>query len=355
MLHEFLHANRALIIERTRARIAARPTPLSSEEELENGIPIFLDQLIDTLRLSRPSAKAMAESASKLGRDLLKRGFTVGQVVHHYGGICQAVTELADETKAPITAAEFHVFNRCLDEAIAQAVTEYTRTREQSIADEGTERLGDLSHELRNALSAAMLSFEVIKTGSVGVGGSTSALLDRSLGRALALIESSVAQVRFQSGIRAPERVSVSQFIEETEVVAAIEANARGITLTVTPVDLGVDVNVDRQLFAAAVANLLQNAFKFTRPKGKVALKTSWTRDRVSIDVEDECGGLPPHKADELFRPFEQRSADRTGLGLGLSISRRSVEADGGEIHLRDIPGVGCVFSIDLPRLSPAP
>src|SRR5580704_6542322 len=178
MLHEFLHANRALIIARTRARVAAWPAPLATEEELGSGVPVFLDQVIDALRHARPSSKAMAESASKHGRDLLEQGFTVGQVVHHYGEVCQAVTDLADETNAPITAAEFHVFNRCLDEAIAQAVTEHTRTREQSIADEGTERLGDLSHELRNALSAAMLSFEVIKTGRVGLGGSTSALLD---------------------------------------------------------------------------------------------------------------------------------------------------------------------------------
>jgi hypothetical protein len=352
MLHEFLHANRSLIISRTWARVAARPGPLATDEERGNGLPQFLDQVIDALRLSHASSREIADSAGQYGRDLFEQGFTVAQVVHHYGGLCQAVTELAEETSAPITAAEFHVFNRCLDEAVAQAVTEHTRTREQLIADQGTERLGDLSHELRNALSAAMLSFEVIKTGSVGVSGSTSALLDRSLGRALALIESSVAQVRFQSGIRAPERVSVRQFIEETEVGASMEASARGLTLAVTKVDPGVDVQVDRQLFAAAVHNLLQNAFKFTRPNGKVSLKTSWTKDRVSIDVEDQCGGLPPHKTDELFRPFEQRSANRTGLGLGLSISRRSVEADGGEIHLWDIPGVGCVFSIDLPRLA---
>ncbi len=100
---------------------------------------------------------------------------------------------------------------------------------------------------------------------------------------------------------------------------------------------------------------MLQNAFKFTRAKGHVTLKTSSAKDRVLIEVEDECGGLPPGKADELFRQFEQRGPDRTGLGLGLSISRKSVEADGGEIHVRDVPGVGCVFTIDLPQLSPLP
>jgi len=98
---------------------------------------------------------------------------------------------------------------------------------------------------------------------------------------------------------------------------------------------------------------LLHNAFKFTRRHGHVSLKASSTEERVIIEVADECGGLPPGKADELFLPFEQRSPDRSGLGLGLSISRKSVEADGGQLRVRDVPGVGCVFTIDLPRLPP--
>ena len=72
--------------------------------------------------------------------------------------------------------------------------------------------------------------------------------------------------------------------------------------------------------------------------------------DRILIEVEDECGGLPDRRAEELFRPFEQRSSDRTGLGLGLSISRRAVQANDGTLGARSLPGKGCVFTIDLPR-----
>src|SRR5580658_4761085 len=118
-----------------------------------------------------------------------------------------------------------------------------------------------------------------------------------------------------------------------------MEASCRDLSLAVTTVEPDVSVLVDRQLLAAAVSNLLQNAFKFTRPRGHVALKASSTDARVLIEVEDECGGLPPGKIDELFRPFEQRGHDRTGLGLGLSISRKSVEANGGQIRVRDVPG----------------
>jgi hypothetical protein len=358
VLHDFLSSNRAAIIARTRTKVAARPAPIATEEELAHGIPLFLDQLILTLRFARNSEGAIrqgaiGDSAAEHGRDLLKQGFTVAQVVHDYGGLAQAVTELADETMAPITAAEFQTFNGCLDDAIAQAVTEFGQQREQSISKEERARSGELAHELRNALAAAMLAFETITTGQVGPRGSTAALLGRSLRRLAELIDSSVAQVRLEAGVRAPERLSMREFIEEVEVGASMEAIARGFTLTVTPAPLGVDVKVDRQLLAAAVANLLQNAFKFTRPQGHVFLKAYSMKDRVLIEVEDECGGLPPGKAEELFGRFEQRGHDRSGLGLGLSISRRSVEADGGMIYVRDVPSVGCVFTIDLPRLTP--
>jgi C4-dicarboxylate-specific signal transduction histidine kinase len=83
-----------------------------------------------------------------------------------------------------------------------------------------------------------------------------------------------------------------------------------------------------------------------------VSLRAVATDKVVLIEVEDQCGGLPPGKAADLFRPFEQRGADRTGLGLGLSISRKSVEANGGELRVRDIPGTGCMFTIELPRLA---
>jgi hypothetical protein len=112
-------------------------------------------------------------------------------------------------------------------------------------------------------------------------------------------------------------------------------------------------IDVDRQLITAALANLMQNAFKFSRPNGHVVLRTDTTTatGRVLIDVEDECGGLPEGKAEDLFHPFEQRSANRTGLGLGLAIARQSVETNGGVIRARNLPGKGCIFTIDLPLI----
>jgi hypothetical protein len=104
---------------------------------------------------------------------------------------------------------------------------------------------------------------------------------------------------------------------ESAHVVAVRPASAKGIMLTVTPVDNGVIIEADRQILAALMTNLLQNAFKFTRPHTAVTLGAGAGAERVLLEVEDECGGLPGGDVNALFRPFEQRGANRTGLGLG--------------------------------------
>lgn len=352
MLHDFVTANRGEIIARCRAKIALRPVPRPTDEELQHGVPLFLDQLAETLRLALGPNPAIADSGAKHAHELLERGFTIAQVVHDYGGICQSITELADEMSALITLREFQMLNLCLDNAIAGAVTEYAQLREH----EGTERLGRLSHELRNLLNTSLLAFDVLKTGSVGVGGSTGALLARSLGGLRNLLDRELAEVRLGAGILHLETVVVCDFIEDVEVAATLDANARGLELSVTSVNREVTVYADRQILTSVVGNLLQNAFKFTKSGSRVSLRAVATADRVRIDVEDQCGGLPPGKLEELFRPFEQKNADRSGLGLGLDISRRGARVNEGEIQVLNHSGVGCTFTVDLPRtfLKPA-
>ena len=357
MLSEFLTTHRKTIIANSRAKVASRPAPRATPVELQTGIPLFLDQLVATLRVEESTGGTSSDhqiglSAAKHGKALQQIGFTAAQVIHDYGDVCQAVTELAVELDAPIAPDEFRTFNRCLDEAMAEAITAFGRQRELTISGDETERLGFFAHELRNLLSNSMLAFEVLKSGSVGIGGSTGTVLGRNLTRMRDLIDRSLAEVRLQVGIKKRERVLLSEFIEEVEVAATIEAKARGLELTVTPVPQGVSIAVDRQTLAAAIANLLQNAFKFTRPGGHVLVRTHAGVDCVSIAIEDECGGLAG-QAEDLFAIFEQRNKDRSGLGLGLAIARQSVAANGGEIKVRNIAGRGCIFTIDLPRLLP--
>jgi signal transduction histidine kinase len=355
MLHEFIAFNREEIIRRCRAKVATRSVPPPTHAEIDHGVPVFLDQLMDALRLGLTSSPEIGRSAVKHGHDLLRQGFTISQVVHDYGDVCQSITELAVEKNAPISTDDFRTLNRCLDDAIAGAVTQFGREQNQSAlegeAARGSERAGFLAHELRNLLNTAIMAFEVLKTGNVGVAGSTGTVLHRSLMASRALISRSLAEVRLTQGVQNRERFLISGFIEEIAPAATLEANARGVTLTVMPVEDGVAIQADRQVLAAVVGNLLQNAFKFTRPRTTVTLRVGASAERVLIEVQDECGGLPSGDVNELFRPFEQRSADRTGVGLGLAFSRWGAEANDGRIYARNLPGRGCVFTVDLPRV----
>ena len=355
MLHEFIAVHRKEIISRCRMKVATRSVPPPSEAEIDHGVPLFLEQLVHALRLGLLSTAEIGETAVLHGHDLLRQGFTVSQVVHDYGDVCQAITELAVELKAPISTEDFRMLNRCLDDAIAGAVTEYGRGRTQSTLDgeavRGSERLGFFAHELRNLTNTAILAFEVLQKGNVGVAGSTATVLHRSLMGTRDLISRSLAEVRLTQGIQNREQFLVSMFIDELAPAARLSADAQHITLSVLPVEDGLAIEADRQVLRAAVMNVLQNAVKFTRPGTTVTLRVGANPDRVLIEIEDECGGLSGGSVKDLFHPFEQRGTDRSGLGLGLAFSRWAVEASHGRIYARNRPDVGCVFTIDLPRL----
>jgi signal transduction histidine kinase len=355
MLHQFITSQRDQIIARCRERVSTRPQFGNAPPALNSGVPLFLDQLVATLQSPGQSSLEIATSAAIHGHDLLLQGLTVSQVVHEYGDVCQAVTELALEADMPINTADFRTLNRCLDDAIAGAVTVYGRESEQTRVDgeaaRGNERLGFLAHELRNLINTAIVAFEVLKTGNVGVGGSTGAVLDRSLSGLNNLITRSLAEARFSAGIHKPERITVAELIRAVSQSATIEGRARGMTLTVLPIAEALTVEVDSQVLSAVIFNLLQNAFKFSQHNSTVTLSVGASAARVLIEVQDECGGLPGGDDSEaLFRPFEQRSADRSGIGIGLAFCRWGAVANNRRLYSRNLPGLGCIFTVDLPR-----
>ncbi|MET1162566.1 MAG: HAMP domain-containing sensor histidine kinase [Pseudoxanthomonas sp.] len=375
MMHEFLATHRTELIARCRAKVALRAPPGVPEEELAHGVSIFLDQLIKTLKVEqtasplqsrrvsgpsgggKPVLSEIGESATLHGKELQAHGFTVEEVVHDYGDLCQAISDLAVETGAAIGVDEFRTLNRCLDNAIANAVTEYGYQHDFTIADKQAvalnERLGFFAHELRNQLCTATLALSIIKQGNVGLGGATGGVLDRALVGLGNLIDRSLAEVRMTAGMPVQHRLcSLAEFIAEIKLSASLEAQVKECVLVVSDVDPALAMDVDRDLLLSAVGNLLQNAFKFTQPRTEVTLNAYALADRILIDVLDHCGGLAPGPAETMFKPFVQDAEDRSGLGLGLSIARRSVEANGGTLSVRNLAGSGCVFTIDLPRHS---
>ena len=373
MMQDFLTNNRGELVARCKAKVAQRPRRAATEEQLKNGIPLFLEQLICTLhaeqegrhvesvRISGGSGgdiAALSEigaSAAVHGKELLKLGFTVDQVVHDYGDLCQAITELAFERDAPFAVDEFRTLNRCLDNAIADAVSEFSLLRDATIAErqlsEENARVGFLVHELRNSLATATLSARALEIGGLTMVGATGGVLKRSLAALGHLIDRALDDVRLRAGQEAQYQVfSLADFMSDAKAAAELDEKAGRSVFTVAPVERRLAIKGDRELLLAALANLVQNAFKFTKPGTGVVLSAYAFRGHVLIDVMDHCGGLPSGFADKMFTPFSQRSDDKTGLGLGLAIARQTVEREGGTLTVRDAPGAGCTFTIALPR-----
>ena len=203
------------ILARTKAKVIARPIPAATQAEIV-GIPLFLDQLIEILKSSGSlvaeagtRAGAMAQGAATHGATLLERGFTVAQVVHDYGGCVRPSPSWPTRPRRRSPPTNFASSIGAWTTPSPRRSPSTRAKREHSITAEGREQLGELAHELRNAVGAAIVSFEVLRMGKVGLEGSTAGVLSRSLQRFATLIDCSLTEVRLESGLQSPERVSV--------------------------------------------------------------------------------------------------------------------------------------------------
>lgn len=373
MMHLFLSRNRIELERRCREKVSARPMRFPKQLQLESGIPIFLDQLIRTLKAEEigltgkslsisgsgdgndSQSSELGDSATIHGRELLNMGYSISQVVHDYGDLCQSVTELALDMDQDFRMDEFKTLNRCLDNGIAQAVTEFTERRDIKIAHrqatELNEQIGFFAHELRNHLNTAGLALAAIKEGGVGLRGATGAVLDRSLVGLRVLIDRSLADVRVGAGLTLYRSVfSLSNFIREVENSASLEAGLNGCTLEVSDVSSILFIDADRDLLLSAVGNIVQNAFKFGSKNGLVSIRAFLENDRIKIAVKDDGEGIHENNISKIFLPFTQSGENRSGLGLGLVIAKRSIEANDGMLIVNSVIGKGSTFIIDLPQ-----
>src|SRR5580692_5878819 len=193
MLHEFLTSNRQELIRRCRTKDAKRLEPTGTPPAIDHGVPLFLQQLVETLRFEEttsargeadpnptPAPTDIGRAAALHGAELLRLGYSVDQVVHDYGGVCQSVTALAVEQNIPISTDEFRTLNRCLDDAIADAVASFGSARQTSIdrqAETLQQRLVVYAVEHQRLIDIAIQSLAAVKTGNIGISGATGTLL----------------------------------------------------------------------------------------------------------------------------------------------------------------------------------
>lgn len=371
MMYAFLKEHRIEILARCRAQSAERWSKRSAMEQ-DDGLVLTYDMILKTLLCEQEGdfKKALRVSGKNGGETIayemrqgsldharanFANGFPVDKIVHDFGGICQNVTALADEYGRTFSANEFKILNRCLDNAIADAVQEFSHISETSRSrvksDTEREKFGVFVHELRNYIDSALLASQAMRTANLTPSSATGSLLDRSLKGLSRLIDRTVEDVRIlETGSPDHGIFSVTDFLASVCSVAFLAARERGCTLSLSQIDTQLRVTGNQDALYGAFVNLLQNAFKFTRPGSKVRMEVHAIGARVIFDIKDQCGGLAPGAAEKMFQPFKQVGTDKSGLGLGLSIARDAIAGSGGTVSVSDVPGIGCIFTVALPR-----
>lgn len=240
-------------------------------------------------------------------------------------------------------------------------VAELTRSF-NSMAEnlEHTERLrrnmvADIAHELRTPLSNLRGYLEAISDGVIKSDKNTIHSLNDEASTLSRLIddlqELSLADAGELKLVKQPE--DISGLIEETVTVLKGKASAKGLKISAELPDELPKVNMDSHRIRQVLLNLLDNAVAHTGKKGKITVTARHEGDSLHVSVADTGEGIPAEDLPMIFERFyrvdKSRARATGGSGLGLTISKRLVEAHGGSIDVESQTGEGSTFTFILP------
>ncbi len=215
----------------------------------------------------------------------------------------------------------------------------------------------DASHELRSPLSASLTNAQValmMASECPQIRPSLENIIDstQSMKR---LVNNLLLLARHQ-GQLAPELlkpIDLSTFLEQLAVDYSAQAKTQNIKFILHIPERPVEIWGDLDLLKQAVDNLLNNACKFTPAGGTVWLRLERHSSWAIVQVVDTGVGIPaadlPYVFDRFYRVDAERTSDRDGFGLGLSLAQQVVQAHGGQLHATSIEQKGSTFQIELP------
>jgi signal transduction histidine kinase len=346
MLNEVLEARFDEVLARWQQRVSTSIAPeVMPVVELLDHMPRFVRELIALLQDGGP--QPVQNSAANHGGERLRLGFSLEGVVREYGMLREAIMATAVEANYRPTLAESERIANAVIEGIAVAVAEYAHQRDAELMRQHNEHIAFLAHELRNPLSTAIFA----QSNLPAIEGKAAAALSRALASMQGVIDSALRLAQFGAGIelnRTP--VMLGGLLDE--VIGGSESDAAGARISIVTelVDGDVELRVDQRLVRSALDNMLRNAVKYSHDGGRVVVRGKLAGDRVIIEVEDSCGGLPAGAMEAMFVPFVRLTSAKSGFGLGLAIAKQAIDAHSGTIRVENLPGRGCMFVIDLPR-----
>ncbi|HEX9123369.1 MAG TPA: ATP-binding protein [Actinomycetota bacterium] len=212
------------------------------------------------------------------------------------------------------------------------------------------------SHELRTPLAAVRGFVKTLQRKMHELSPSETqeflGIIEQQTDRLIRLVEDLLVVSRIEAGKLSlePQALVPDEFLDR--VVTGLGEEAPRVELTTAP-DLPELFVADPGRLGQILTNLLQNALKFSAPDASVTLHAGVEHDRLVFRVSDEGLGIPPQELERIFERFHQTDAAATrkaeGAGLGLYITKKLVEAMGGQIDVASEPGVGSAFTVRLP------
>jgi signal transduction histidine kinase len=360
MLEDFLAQQRAEILEQWTRRVASDLDGGDlSRVELLDHMPSFIDDLIECLH-RRPAPEGdgvtRSQNAPEHGRQRLRVGFDVDEVVREYGILADLVLQAVEAAGVELPPHDVRVLQAMLNQGAADAVRAYVHRREEDVRRQSARHLSFIAHELRTPLGSASTALAVLRHATPGANDNEAiALIGRNLGLLRDLIDQVLVEGRLDAGV-APDcsPIDFAELIRQAAEDSSWHARSRDVRLLVaTPATLpGIG---DRRLLRSTIENLVRNAVKFSPPGAEITVSAAERGADVTIEVADGCGGFEPAAGIDVFAPFVQAGGDRTGFGLGLAIAKQAAEAHGGTIVHRNTPPRGCVFAVTLPNAGPPP
>jgi signal transduction histidine kinase len=274
----------------------------------------------------------------------------VASLVREYGFLYESAVELAEELRPAPSVRELRELSRCLFASAAEAAQEFAQQADQRQRELDLKHFGFIAHELRTPLGAALLSWHHIRKNERCTSPHAN-ILNRSLERLTKLVDDTLSSARLASLGQVPavhvESVDVASLLAEAEAESRAEAEVKDVTIVVAP-QSGLKLRGDPRLLLSALTNFVRNAVKFTHIGGTVVLRSRIREQRIVIEVQDQCGGLRPDRAERLFEAFKRANQNRTGFGLGLAIAKQAIEAHGGTVGVKNVPDSGCIFEMEL-------
>ncbi len=341
----------------TRLRCQVAPGVAATPIQLRDAMPHYLERLAEALRRDEPSlpksgAAIWTDVASEHALTRVRLGFDVEQLVHEFVLLRQVLSEVAAERNIGLGGPESTRIADLTDAAISVAVRSYVEARDYAARRKEAEHVAFITHELRGPLSTVKLVASQLRKVPLPDGAHLWDVLGRNVNRLESLVGSVLQAERLESGAVDPQfrEMELGELLSQPLADARMAADAKGLAFH-AEYDGQILVNVDPELTTSAVANLLENAVKYT-DLGEVQVVVEAADRELRLHVRDNCPGLSEAELKTIFEPFERGHTKKPGSGLGLAIVRRAIEAQGGTVAAESSSERGCHFWMTIPRVS---